>query len=555
MAHKNNKGFSLIEIVIAMAVLTLLLTPIIKQFAQTMKVSRMAKEQQYVNEEAIFALEEAQVTSETELVANYTSFAVANPDVTFATSTDSVSCTLVTTSGSEIEIVDEKENAVTDNKVNYTVNSYALNHIEVGPKNEIYNKVISVDNLATQIRGYKTSVEKKGLKIKYNMTSAEVPEGYTLTSEGSAVKTDGNGNVISVVVEETNYVGNPNSTNLGNMQNLDYETVAMITGSASNFDDTAERAMYADAMDELKEANYEAWETHIKHSEGDGPLFQSGTAFNREKLTKIYIDEVNKASGDKSYIVKVDVYYYYSFKLAEMSEAVTGTVSYNVFAQEFDTVKCPDIYFEYQPFIAELSNSGGVHSVQYADNDYILIDNYVDDVKLYIYKPFLDAVNVADGKTEADYTKEDSYLYQSYKYNSDEGVNAYELVKTKINVASANNTVKEVDIYTNLDVEDKGVASQFFVDASAFNNFSFVFSDKVADDASLASADKQSYTRSKIMSIDQDTRYNDRLRTVTVSMIPVKLTSTENPDGSTSVTESVRDNANTVTLTGAKGEK
>ena len=62
MAKNNNKGFSLIEIVIAMAVLTLLLTPIIKQFAQTMKVSRQAKEQQYINEEASFSLEEGQTT-------------------------------------------------------------------------------------------------------------------------------------------------------------------------------------------------------------------------------------------------------------------------------------------------------------------------------------------------------------------------------------------------------------------------------------------------------------------------------------------------------------
>jgi len=553
MAHKNNKGFSLIEIVIAMAVLTLLLTPIIKQFAQTMRVSRLAKEQQYVNEEAIFALEEAQVTSKDELIANYTAIAATNPDVTFATSSDPVACTLVTTSGNEIDLVDEKENAVTDNKVNYTVESYVLKHIEVGPENDLYNKVISVDNLATQIRGYKTSVDKKGLKIKYNMTSAEVPDGYTLTSEGSAVKTDGNGNVISVVVEETNYVGNPNSTNLGNMQNLDYETVAMITGSASNFDDTAERTMYADAMDELKEANYDAWETHMKHSTGDGPLFQSDTVFDREKLTKIYVDEVNETSGEKYYIVKVDVYYSYSFQLAQMADPVSGNVSYNVFAQKFYTDKCPDIYFEYQPFITELSESGGAYNVEYADNDYILIDNYVDDVKLYVYKPFLDAENVADGKTETDYTKVDSYLYDSLKYNEDE--NRYDLIKTKINIASANNSVKEVDIYTNLDVEDNGAASQFFVDHTTFSNFDFVDSDKAADDASLEGAAKQSYTRSKIMSIDQDTRYNDRLRTVTVSMIPVELTSTENADGSTEITESVRDDANTVTLTGAKGEK
>ena len=62
MARNKNKGFSIVEIVIAIAVLTLLLTPIVKQLAQTMRTNRIAKEQQYANENAQYVLEYIQNT-------------------------------------------------------------------------------------------------------------------------------------------------------------------------------------------------------------------------------------------------------------------------------------------------------------------------------------------------------------------------------------------------------------------------------------------------------------------------------------------------------------
>ncbi len=52
MAKTNNKGFTLIEIVIAVAILSVLLTPILKQFANTLETSRKATALQEVNEMA-----------------------------------------------------------------------------------------------------------------------------------------------------------------------------------------------------------------------------------------------------------------------------------------------------------------------------------------------------------------------------------------------------------------------------------------------------------------------------------------------------------------------
>jgi len=102
-----------------------------------------------------------------------------------------------------------------------------------------------------------------------------------------------------------------------------------------------------------------------------------------------------------------------------------------------------------------------------------------------------------------------------------------------IHVAKANNNVKDAKIFTNLNTEDNGTNSQFFIASSTFSSFSEVKS----SNASYASLNMADYDRSLILPIDADTRYDDRLRTVTVTMLPADQ------------------HANTVILSGAKGEK
>ena len=46
---KNNRGFSLVELLIAVAVMAILITPIVSQLVQTVNTSGQAKEKQYVN--------------------------------------------------------------------------------------------------------------------------------------------------------------------------------------------------------------------------------------------------------------------------------------------------------------------------------------------------------------------------------------------------------------------------------------------------------------------------------------------------------------------------
>ena len=67
MVRKNNKGFSLIEVIVAVAILTLLMAPIIQQVIQTLNTSAQAKERQYAVENAEYILNYIQETPVSKL--------------------------------------------------------------------------------------------------------------------------------------------------------------------------------------------------------------------------------------------------------------------------------------------------------------------------------------------------------------------------------------------------------------------------------------------------------------------------------------------------------
>ena len=56
MTKRNNKGFSIVDSIIAVAVLTILITPILYQVIHTMNTSRQAKERQYVLDNAQYVM-------------------------------------------------------------------------------------------------------------------------------------------------------------------------------------------------------------------------------------------------------------------------------------------------------------------------------------------------------------------------------------------------------------------------------------------------------------------------------------------------------------------
>ena len=566
MAKTNNKGFTLIEIVIAVAILSILLTPILKQFANTLETSRKAKALQQANETAVYEMEEFQTVTKEELDDKY-----GDPTV----HTDMV-VRLLDTDGTEIT-----------STLKYSAYEYKLDDRKIGAKQDVYSNVVVLDDLSNKIRAYGGESATKHYKVAYNLTDADLGKfgtGFTLTNEGSIVEYNDAGFVTAIVCTDKNangtpvsYVENPNEVNLGNMHNLDKNAVALVMGGTSSFDSEAFSALFSKAMDHLRELDYESWQQALLNVDNESILSQDSMN-NSKRLIKIYADKaVDSTTGKDCYIVKVDVYYDYNYSLVVKGEKKSDfhdMVSFTVFSQKFFTKEPPEIYFEYQPYCISGANS---KNAIYQTNDYILFDNYVDECKVYLYKPYKDQQNYdanidnyykmvdTDGDGTPD-SKEEYYTYYTDKAKTQ---------KVKIHLASKNsNTALSLDsdgnvldtdamdrvyVFTNLDVNgyEEGSADPQFVSDAFGGTFDYVKGEKESrssvEDAMAAKYLKyelgQKYTTNTkqsdgsvtngsmkvLYTLSEDTREAERLYTVTVKLTPDK------------------ENLNTVRLSGAKG--
>lgn len=562
MAKNNNKGFSLIEIIIAVAILSILMTPIIKQFANTLETSRKAKALQEVNETAVYEVEEFQSYSKEDLDDKY------GTPVTKA----DMPLTMYAKDGTVIA------------SISYNAYVYTLAEQEIGAKRDKYTNTVVLDDLSNKVRAHGGKAAPVHYKVAYGLTDADlatVGSGFTLTNEGSIVEYDADGYVSGIVCTDKNadgsdvsYVENPNDVNLGNMHDLDKNCVALILGGTSSYDSQAFTALFSKAMEHLRELDYESWQQALVNVDNESILSQDSMN-NSKRLIKIYTDKTtDAATGKECYIVKADVYYDYQYSLivdGAASSTYHDMVTYTVFSQKFFTKEPPEIYFEYQPYCVTGEDTG---NVTYQKNDYILFDNHVDECKLYLYKPFKDQQNAAaslsdyytvdtdgDGVNDA---KEEYYTYYTTSSKTQ---------KVQIHLASKqqNQTVylnekdeqtssqNRIYIFTNLETEgyrDANTSCQFVSDSfsgvfdyvkgenetkqNVTNEVDAVYTKyalgthyntmKPAGDGSTISGE------SKILyKLSEDTRESERLYTITVKLVPEK------------------DSLNTVRLSGAKG--
>ncbi len=566
MAKNNNKGFSLIEIIIAVAILSILLTPIINQFASTMETNRRAKALQEANETAVYEVEEFQSFTKEALDDKY-GVPVTKADLPV---------TLYGLDGSTI------------GTLSYNAYEYTLPDTEIGAKRNLYSNVVVVDDLSNKVRAYGGESASVHYKVAYGLTSTELAavggDDFELTNEGSIVEYDEDGYISGIVCTDKNsngtdvsFVENPNDVNLGNMHDLDKNSVALIMGGTSSYDSQAFTSLFSKAMDHLRELDYESWQQALVNVDNESILSQN-TLSSSSRLIKIYTDkQADTTTGKDYYIVKVDVYYDYSYTLTGSvngdSETYHDTVTYTVFSQKFNTKEPPEIYFEYQPYC--ISGTSGA-DVIYNDNDYILFDNYVDECKLYLYKPYRDQQHAdvsMDNYYDVDTNDDDVNDEKSqdyYTYTTTRGG----IENVKIHLASKQNNTKiavneddkptsnlehkRIYIFTNLDVSgyEEGHGVQFVSDAYE-DKFAYVKGEKepVKNVDNITDAVYTKYPLGTkyviqkpagdgstfdqdmkvLYKLSEDTRESERLYTITV-----KLT----PDS---------DSLNDIRLSGAKG--
>ena len=546
MAKNKNKGFSLIEIVIAIAILTLLLTPILRQLSQTMSTNRKAKEQQYANENAEYILQYVQTNSRDVLETS---------DATAEIYKINTSDTVTATRTCQLQYIDAAGTvqSVPGGTIEYTTYMYRINDVELGSNNTVYERTVVYDDLANRIKSF-TDTSDNSYRVAYNIDT--VPVGYELTSEGSAVQyttvmLDLNGDgedeeykyVSSIICKTYSGVAvtDPNEFNMGNVHSLDASQMALINGYSTEKDEQARDDFYAELLEYLKVNNYSKWQQVIN---GNSNVTSSEYLDGMRKLTTINItDDVTK----QCYVVSVDVTYENTIGATDGAAGTFIQKNYTIFAQEFsyaesvadggEKAACPEIYFEFQPFAVDTASG----EVIYADNEYIIINNQVKDAKIYLYKPTWDqaltTIYNSSLQSHQEYKANmDNYATSYYVNNFDVDItNSDYTEKVKINIASANMETEDnvFTIYTNLDLGTDN--PQFVLDnTGAYTSYFYKYT-TVGGETTSTKRTVSAVSSDWLKSIDDEDTTGERLYTVTITLDPVK------------------DNVNEVVLTGAKG--
>ncbi|MBR0146333.1 MAG: prepilin-type N-terminal cleavage/methylation domain-containing protein [Eubacterium sp.] len=460
MVRKNNKGFSLIEVVVAVAILTLLMAPIIQQVIQTLNTSAQAKERQYAIENAEYILNYMQETPVSKLnilsgklgsspavgvdgkaiTAN-----IDGGDLQFTSYNKEEVGVVIWTSGEYASMEDYlKREEITEGKlqvaltsayaISYNAATYTLDKEAMGRSDKFYQRKVIVDNLHAMVAA-------EGRTIETNFSAGALSwlksVGFTITTEGAAVRYNEKGYVTDVVTSKVDGLRSPNGTGTSYMQDLDSSKVAIIQGTASNFDEQAENDLYNLKMAMLKKYNPDAWVQAMVTKNPDGSILDTSAYYNDNvsKMTRISIVSGYDGTRDlKYYDVDCTVFYEdYLIKSGTAggeagNDAAAGAaedissaelnaqlakpqvLTYNAYSKRFYTNQAPDIYLVYEPYVARGSD--------YANKDYIVTYDGVlygaeeKHSKLYIIKP--NKGRVIKYNVLADEPKDWSLNYTSY---------------------------------------------------------------------------------------------------------------------------------------------
>ncbi|MBQ8983952.1 MAG: prepilin-type N-terminal cleavage/methylation domain-containing protein [Lachnospiraceae bacterium] len=381
MKKSNNRGVSLIEILIAVVVFVICITPIINQLAAGIRLGQKADDQQaatdygksvsesikQMNLDEIFDLQKGYCDKPSliKLLELDTSEAI----------TMSVSCDFYSFDETCIK---------RDSDGNYL---YELDNTKV---NGLANKIakgshIKVQAGATPNMTIGTGPEYNSVTDMYkaldviNLTAANkqaLVRQYTITT---VTKLNGRKYDVSMVLDNLPFAINslvktgytdPNSVNLGNMSSLNADTTAVII-STSNYDAVASSAYLASALSAMEQHGNSTKATQLR--ENNSGVVSEFTSEELRPTKDIYIT-VSKGGGSYPYKVECEVVYT-GDELADRYDIPPSekVLSYPAFSQSFKEM--PDVYLMYNQYVY-INNYG---------NDNIHIDNQVSDEKVKFY--------------------------------------------------------------------------------------------------------------------------------------------------------------------------
>lgn len=398
MAKINNKGFSLVEVIVAIAVFAILIIPLTTQLISAVNTNKKTTKKQYAVEMAEELMENFKVCDLTDSITVSDGDATSSSEYVFSkTSTEKKTITLPDASIAP-----------------YTIDTYTCNNIAIGSSFEKYTCTVTVNNAA------------------YSVFS----RGYVYDGEKNVCKKDSDGNYITT------------KPATGTIRNLDNKQAAIITGatytgqgsgvSENNLDNQAFEHFKDIKLDLLKE-NKVYYNQYLS-----GSNYFSADYF--DKYTTIKVSK----NGSK-YVIECIVRYEDQTKLTLISANYTAgaqnlykpDTAYGngvVYRQEFDEL--PPIYLLYAP---------AIYNGAYCPSDYITIDNSLaPDVtpKVYIFETASEIEDVYKDIIcqQFNVTDPSQLVYQNSQYAMNQ-----KKVSVRVNLEAGD--ADKLKVYANFDTD------------------------------------------------------------------------------------------------------
>ena len=302
MKKKVNKGFSIIEVIIALAIFAVFMIPIVSTTISSLRQSVGAKELQSRDDFAKAAMEYIKGASVEDAMS---------PDFY----KDTLGATYVSSAinSDVVKVLDEHDNEVigSDGKP-LTYGKHSISgKIQLGNKDAIYDFFIQLDN-----------------------------EYYVMKGQEDKDK-DGNKDFID-----------PNTLTLGIVEDLDTDKVAMVDGTFSNFDTAVEEDFLTKKLENLMNSSDESWKTKYQQymqNKQDSTLFADDTG------KRIVTVKIETTAAGKYLVSCVMDYWDYSIYLTDDQRHIQR----GFYGKEFDSLT--NVYLMYNPFFY----NGGYSSDDY----------------------------------------------------------------------------------------------------------------------------------------------------------------------------------------------
>lgn len=368
MKHTNNKGVSLIEILIAVVIFTICVTPIIYQLTLGMRISQRADDQQAATD---YSKSIAETMKQMELQSTYTDAALTDLAAQLGIVGD-IECTATFYS-----VKADGTNGTVIPRNSYLTSAPITAAPDGGSLGTPFNSVSAMYQVLKQANSAPGAIQE-ALVREYRFTGEAVIDyrdydvdivmntlPYALSSLNNTSYTD------------------PNAINVGNLSSLDSSATAIIP-SVSNYDAVATASYFNAVISALESTG----------SEADANLatrIKNGTSQINDQATKeitVTVDGVTKADGTPAYEITCGITYNNPSIVGSSGYGVSAedsVIEYVAYHQQFD--KIPDIYLMYNQF---------KYHQQFADDKISIVNNTTDVAKLFVVRTAETNDNVRD---------------------------------------------------------------------------------------------------------------------------------------------------------------